>query len=187
MNRVKQVIFGLAILIVVAGVLVVAYFVFLGNSSVSGTVAPKKAASERPETHKNLTLKANYFNLEYPDTYLTQTTQVRDKQALEQFLLTANTFYDKQMAITIRQLPSTDISDDGSYKLRISKPDKYKQQAMQSAAGPAQVFVNQESDEQTIFIQKGKLLATIALTSDGADDDLSNEVKGLLAGFRWTQ
>jgi hypothetical protein len=185
----RRVVTGLAVMVVTAGALVIGYFALLGTSSVKGEV---KAPTPTPTTthttvQKPQTLKANYFSLQYASTYMSQSSQNRDRQALEQFLLTANTFYDKEMAITIRNLPSGNVQDDASFKLRQVHSDEYQDTVVTTAVGPVHVMVKQAGGEQVAFVPKGGVLATIALTTTGPDDNLASEMKALLASFQWSR
>ncbi len=187
----KRVVFGVAAFVAVLGVLVMAYFIFLGSSSVQGKVKPVEvrentAIKSQP---KNLALRGQHFSMSYASTYASQDTSVRTTSALESYSYVASTVYDKRMAVAIQKLPSGGLLEESSYKMRTIYPDKYAERKIKIGDGSEAKVMTKKTDgsnfEAVIFVENKNLLATIALVVTGGNDDLNKEIDAIAKSFKW--
>jgi hypothetical protein len=182
----KRAVLIIASLVVILALLVMAYFVFLSNSSSTGVVsAPKPETNRLERKNTKLDLRGKYFQIKYPSAYATQNTNFNTNTAsiVEQYNFIANTIYDKRMAIVIQRNPEK-LIENPSYKMRTLYPDKYHQRQLTVDGNQATVFGNIETGEQGLFMQKGELQASIVLVAQG-QEQLEKEMNEIAASFRW--
>ncbi|HEX7259456.1 MAG TPA: hypothetical protein VF272_00820 [Candidatus Saccharimonadia bacterium] len=192
-SYIKRIIFGIAVFVVVVGLLVMAYFIFLGNSSVKGEVktVPIRENTDLSSRSKQLSLKGQYFSMNYAPVYATQDTQVRTNNVFESFSYVASTVYDKRMAVAIQKQPTGGIMEESSYKMRTIYTDKYTERKTKTGDGLSAIVMTKKTDgtnkESVLFISNNSLLATIALVVTGGDDDLEKEIDKIAASFKWNK
>ncbi len=189
---VRRIVFGIALVTAVVGVLVVLYFVFLGNSSVKGQVKSiplRQTTDLRDRTSNFLTLKAQRFSLQYSSKYGSQDTSVHTTNTLEAYQYVASTIYDKRMAVAAQPLKAGGLEEESSYKMRKIYADKYAERSAVIADGTKAIVMTKRADtpekEAVLFVTKGDLLVTVALVVTGGDDDLGKEIDAIAKSFQW--
>ena len=126
----------------------------------------------------------SYMTFSYPSTYRVHKLDAKDTD-LELFMLTADTNYDKRLAVSVSKLTAGGLNDNSAYLLRQSQPDTYASHKVSVDGSPALVWAKKDGLEQTVFISHGDKVATLAFTTTGNLDDLQPQVDALLQTFRW--
>lgn len=164
-------------------VLGIAYVVFLNYTSDEGSITTQYTSDQNQPKYQ--TLNGQKVTLQYNKQYAVRVLQPQSSNDVENYMLIADTVYDKRLAVSISQLPTGKLTDNSSYNLRFVHPELYTEHTEAVTAGSAMVFVNNQGGEQTAFIMHRGLVATLAFTTTGAEDQLTPEVNQLLASFRW--
>lgn len=174
--------------IIIAAVVLIAGAVvfFWAGSSNQGTVyetAPRAASSE-PAT--NL-FDGTYIAFEYSSRYDVERLPAGGDD-LELYRLSANTNFDKRLAVAVSRLPGGQLQQNSAYVLRSTATSDYASQEVTLADGSvATVFTKMDNLERTAFIKKGERVAVLAFTTTGNLDNLEPEVDAVLQTFRWKQ
>jgi hypothetical protein len=155
-----------SIIVALTAVALVLYFVFLGGSSVKGKVTAPHPDSNSQTLSQQLTLKGQYFSMQYPHEFVNNSTQHPQVGPLEQYVLTSSAFEGKQMAIAITKDPG-DLHENSGYNYRAAYSSLYTPKTMKIVGGSATIMTKNDGSEQTAFIQNGTYLATIAITYTG--------------------
>lgn len=125
-----------------------------------------------------------YISFTHLGTYGEHQINAQDLD-MELAMLTANTTYDKRLAVSVSRLSDGTLSSNSAYSLRSSQTGTYTSRQVATPGGTASVWVKNDNQEQTAFIQRNNTVATLAFTTTGNADDLNPEVAAVLASFRW--
>lgn len=181
MNRLQQrrfVWFGVG-LVILFGLL------FYANSANKGRIVTADARP-RTVTPANKTYTGKYMSFVYPGTYRTEARPAQGVD-LEVAMLSADTNYDKRLAVSVSDLPGGLLDNNSAYKLRSTYTNLYASRALNTPGGAATVWVKRDNSEQTAFIQKGNRVAVLSFTTANTSEDLTAEVNALLGSFKWSQ
>lgn len=161
------------------------------QGTAQGTVqtAVEKTAQTSAPNITYVQLKGQTFTLEYPSTYKQAVLGSKDSYSgLDAFLLVARaTGTSDHIAVSV-QRQNGGLSSNSSYRLRKQSPQQYAE-TLRSVAGATAHLMTKTQDgyEQTVFLAKGDLLATVSLTSSNADPGLHGTVMDrLLSSFHWS-
>ncbi len=106
---------------------------------------------------------------------------------VEMYYLTANTNYEKHLAVDVSRLPGGSLDNYVSYTARDSRKDVYTKQDITVDGGPATEFVKNDTTERTVFVPHGDKVLTLSFVSASVLDDSQSEVNSLLSSFHWKQ
>ena len=173
----------IGILVVAAALM--AWFIYMLNSSAAGTIkkSPSQAAIETAK--KPGELKGERFQTKYPGGYATNSRAPKDKSALEQFQLLSSLPSVRQAAVTIKNLPEGGLNEEGNYKYRKTYAGEYQESNKQIGGQSVVVMTKGDGSEVTAFIVHGKYVGTVALTSSDQEGDLASDMNVFLTNWRW--
>ena len=177
-------------LVVLTGVLVVIYFIFLANTSTKGTVTLVKPSSGSQKPAGDLALKGTYIRFSYGSTYISQNTQVTVPNALEQHVLLSNGFEGKQIAVVVSRLVEGSLDEYASYKFRSVHPEDYTEKPLKVIGSTGAIMEKHDGSEVTAFVVKRDMITSISITANSASSnhaDLEPEMTKLLKSFSWVQ
>jgi hypothetical protein len=170
---------GLAVVIglVVAGVL----WASAGSQGQIVNAPPDKKVIHGP-AYQNY--DGPYMTFSYLSTYQNHKLDAKDPD-LDLAMLTADTNYDKRLAVSVSKLTGGGLDNNSAYLLRQSQPDTYTSSNISVNGSSAIVWIKKDGLERTVFIPHGDKVAMLAFTTTGNLDNLQPEVDALLASYRW--
>ena len=125
-----------------------------------------------------------YIYFSYSSTY----QAVRQPPAgtsLQMAMLSADTSYQKHLAVAVFPLDAGGLDGFSPYAVRKVQPALYKRADVPVKGGTAIVFSKADNSEITAIIPHADKLATLSFTTASSYDDLSTEVNALLKSFYW--
>ena len=171
---------GLAAVIVIS-------LIGLGAWSVSdnkGTIVSVKDDYKAKNGPKSLDLNGRYFTFKYSSMYQL-VKQDAGGISLENYYLTANTNYEKHLAVAVYSLRDTNLESFSPYNVRVVQPNLYKRTENVVAGNPVIMFTKSDGSEQTVFVTRQDKVASLSFTTTGTYDDLASEVAAILQTFSW--
>lgn len=133
---------------------------------------------------KILDLNGRYINFKYGSMYQS-VKQDAGGISLENYYLTANTNYEKHMAVAVYSLQDDNLESLSPYRGRLIQPELYKHSSSVVAGNPVIIFSKNDGSEQTVFITRADKVASLSFTTTGSYDDLTSEVAAILQTFSW--
>lgn len=103
----------------------------------------------------------------------------------EDYMLTANTDYDKRLAEEVSPMPSGGMANFSDYTYRRVTPQLYTGRSITVDGQAASEWIKNDGSEVTVFIPEKDYVVTLAFTTDSAEDQLQPEVSALLQTFQW--
>lgn len=187
MKKRHRVVIIAAWIVMIIAVVAVALFIFLANSSVKGTVHVGKApaSDSAPQTHKDLTLKGQYIRFKYSDTYISQDSQQTVPGAIEQHVLLSSGFEGRQMSVVVSRPIEPELGEYSPYKYRLVHPELYSEKPLKIVGSTGSIMVKLDGTEQTVFIVRGEMIATISVTATSAKANLDTDVQKVVSSFSW--
>lgn len=179
-SRARYILLG-AGLVVVGLVVASVLWASAGSQGQIVDVAPDKKVVHGPAFQN---YSGTYMTFSYPSMYKIHQLAAKDA-LLENAMLTADTNYDKRLAVSVSKQTDGGLGNNGAYLLRQSQPDTYTSSHIGVNGSPAIVWIKKDGLEQTVFIPHGDKVAMLAFTTTGNLDNLQPEVTALLASFRW--
>ena len=151
-----------------------------GNQATIVNTPVKKAATPV----KDQLYDGKYVRFNYKGIY--QVSRSKDiGNDLELATLTANTNFEKYLAVEVSLLPASQLENNSGYNLRKNTPDTYKSRTQSVDRGTAIIYTKGVS-EQTAFIQYGDKVVVLAFTTTPNNfDNLEPEIDALLKSFHW--
>lgn len=179
-NRKRNII--LAVLLGVTGILVaVGVSVAMSGNPGEITEAPVRKVTQPA---KDQLYDGKHIQFTYKGMYHVSRPN-NTGEDLELATLTANTNYEKHLAVAVSPLPGSKLENNSSYNLRKNTPETYKSRIVTIDGGMAIIYVK-DTSEQTAFIQQGDKVVVLAFTTTPSNfDDLQSEVDALLKTFHW--
>jgi hypothetical protein len=166
---------------------VVASSIGFGAWAVSdnkGTVVSVKDDYRGASGPKILDLSGRYINFKYTNVYQSVKQDVGGI-SLESYSLTANTNYEKHLAVAVYSLQDNALESLSPYNVRLVQPSLYKRSEAVVAGNPVIMFAKSDGSEQTVFLTRGDKVASLSFTTTGTYDDLTHEVDTILQTFSW--
>lgn len=176
--------------VVAAAVIGIILFVYFANSSVKGTVhVSAPTANQSREPRKELTLAGQYIRFKYSDDYISQNSRATVPGAIEEHVLLSSGFAGKQIAAIVSRPIEPDLAEYSAYKYRFVHPELYAEKPFTVSGSTASIMTKTDGTEETIFIARKGLIATISitLTSPPSQGSLDAEVQKLAKSFIWLQ
>lgn len=164
---------------------IVAIGFFLASADNKGVIvdAPVNSDKHGP-TIKDFSGKFIFFR--YSGIYDPKNSTLGDTD-LEASVLTANTNYDKHIAVAVSRPQGGQLDYFSPYIARKTRTDLYQRQDLTVAGASAVLFIKQDNTERTVFIPHDGMIATLSFVSGGTYDDLQSEINQLLTTFSWKQ
>ncbi len=148
------------------------------------TPAKKTLAQSQAQAQTSQTYDGSYMTFRYSGQYQAHSRAAKDMD-LELSMLTADTNYDKRLAVSVSNLPGGSLDNNSAYLLRKSQPFIYSSRQVSVDGGTAVVWTKTDGLEQTVLIPHGDKVAVLAFSTVGTVDDLQSEVDTLLTTFQW--
>jgi hypothetical protein len=170
--------------ILVALIAVAAYF--WSTKSNQGTIAYAASPGQQARISYKV-LNGKYISFIYNGEYAVINMQPSGDNDLETYLLSADTSYQKQLAVDISTLPGGNLNNNSSYNFRKTSPYLYTSQNITVDGSPAVEWLKNDGSEITVQIPNGGKLATLSFTTGSPTDQLQPEVNALMQSFSWKQ
>ena len=164
--------------------LVIGGFVVWASSSNNGTIeqaAPGKAAVRGPSI---LNYQSPYINFSYSSVYQVG-HNAEAGVSIEASMLSADTNYQKHLAVTVNRLDATGLDGFSSYVVRKIQPTLYVRTDTTVDGNPATIFTKSDGREVTVYLTHAKLMTTLSWSTDSASDNLTAEARAVLSSFHW--
>jgi hypothetical protein len=180
LNKRAYIIMGLAAVVIASSIGYGAWAV----SANKGTVVSVKDDYKVGNGPKTLDLNGRFITFKYSSMYQS-VKQDAGGISLENYYLTANTNYDKHLAVAVYSLRDTNLESFSPYNVRLVQPDLYKRAETVVAGNSVIIFTKSDGSEQTVFVTRGDKVASLSFTTTGTYDDLASEVAAILQTFSW--
>ena len=148
-----------------------------------GRIVPATTTQTRASS-ADKQLDARYFQLKYAYYYQADSRAQPAELRAEQYIFHAPGRTGKQLATAVEVLPTAILADNGSYKMRRSATDSYKELDRKIGDKHYTVMAKADGTEVVAFLPRDQQVLTIALVS-GMSDDLLSELDQILATFSW--
>lgn len=172
------------VLAAVALIVAVGLGVSLSGSSQGSITNPP--APKAPAAITQVKASGKYISFSYPSDFGASPTQKASGAELETFayIKRPSPFYF--LNITVSNLPSGNLADDGSYNSRLVQPERYSATTTLIKGQAVKVF----SDTSSAYAKAAWLVhdnkdVSVALSTDSADDGLDQILKNVLASVAW--
>lgn len=128
------------------------------------------------------------ISFSYPSTLHLAKADALSSGDVEKFALVSTQEPPWNISIQIRKLPSGQLTDDGSYNLRKTHPELYKEQ--QLTLGQQKVVIMSEQNAgyaKVAFLVHGGLVAEIAISNSSSLNNtmLDQAVNSLISSWQW--
>ncbi len=177
-----KILLGIA-LVVVIGIII---FIRLINGSANGTISQTKTPATTPIS--NLTADGKTFSFSYPNSFHQIPADSLSAQDIEKFSLLSPQTSPWHIDIQIRKLPSGNITDDSSYKLRKLNPQQYAEQVVTINGNDMYVLTDITGGyNKIVFTVDTGRIASIAVTSNSATDSnqLDLALNQVIKTWKW--
>ncbi len=125
-----------------------------------------------------------YMSFTYPSVYFVSRQAAHDDD-LELAMLTADTTYQKQLAVAVSKLEANNLENSSAHKLRASQPDQYTKSTITVDGGTAEQWKRHDGTKITVLIPHNSMVASLSFTAIGGLDDLQPEVTKVLTSYHW--
>jgi hypothetical protein len=132
------------------------------------------------------TLHGIYMTINYSGSYNAQRLAAKDND-LELYMLTANTNYDKRIAVSVSKLQEGNLVTNSAYNLRKTHTELYSNRTKPVDGGTASIWTKTDGSEETVFIPKGTRVAVLSFTTNSSLNELQTEVDKVLNTFKWKE
>ena len=180
-SRKKSLLTGFVALIILAGGLAISWATATNKGIVINATATNP--SHAPAIAM---LDGTYISLKYKDIYKIK-VQAPSPADLESYYLTANSNYEKHLAVIVHSLDTSGIRGFTGFTSRDSQPDLYDKKSITVASEPATEFIKKDLTERTIFISRANRVAVLSFVSTSQYDDLEGEITAIVNSFSWKQ
>ena len=145
--------------------------------------APEKVPVHAPAI---VVLNGDYIDFKYSDSYKLETMPANASD-VESYYLTANTNYEKHLAVAVHRLDAAGLNGFTGYTSRNARTDVYDKQEIIVGQEPALEFTKKDLTEKTIFIPHGNDVALFSFVTTSRFDDIDTEITAILNSFMWKQ
>lgn len=170
-------------LVVVLSIAVAAW----ASASNNGQILPlatRTSAQTPAQTQAYRTYNGSYMTFRYSGRYQPHNLVAKDMD-LELSMLSADTNYEKRLAVAVSNLAGGSLDNNSANLLRKSQPFSYSSRQVSVDGAAAVVWTKADGLEQTVLIPHGDKVAVLSFSTVGTVDDLGVEVDTLLTTFRW--
>ena len=106
-------------------------------------------------------------------------------QEIEAYYLTADTNYEKHLAVSVVKLGPGALLGETSYTSRKLRTDLYSERDLTINGAIVIRYVKNDNTEQTAYVVNGNNLAVFSFTSNSQYDDVQAESIALLSSLTW--
>lgn len=173
---------------VVLGLGIVAILKFVDAPSegvVIETTLEQKRVAAVPTPDKPNLLAGLEIELKYPPEFDTVGRVKNDPNASEQYNIGSSADYSRQISVSVRLLPSGNLDDESSYRLRQIKKSEYDPSSMKINSESVAVMTRADHTEQTMFWVHGTKEVVVSITSNNPKDDVKTFMKVVTDSIRW--
>jgi hypothetical protein len=162
---------------------ILAVIIFWATSGNKGQVVntPDETRQHGP-TIKDFSGKYVFFR--YDGMYSSKKSALGDND-LEAYVLTANTNYEKHLAVNVSRPIGGLLDNYSPYIARKTRADLYQRKDFILAGEPAVLFVKNDLTERTVLTTHNGMVATLSFVSQGSSEELQPEIDQLLTTFSW--
>jgi hypothetical protein len=173
-------------LVVVVALVTGAGLAWWASAPKKGRITSTPSQRNQSEGYSVKELDGRYISLSYSGRYVASSEPPRDGY-VELHMLRASTTYNKQIAVSVAELPGGNADSNGQYLHRKKRTDLYQNRKVAVGDRMVDVWVKKDGSEQTAMMPKGELLATLSFTTANQNDNLTAEVDEILKSLRWKQ
>ncbi len=176
-----------ALIGITAGAILAGYVARTLAGSASGTVVTKHTASTSTPKHSSYyELDGDYLSFTYPDTFIARPNQEQGGATLQRNILYSNGAGILTLTVTVTSLPSGQLDDDPSYRMRTLHPETYALTPQTVQSEHVVIAKGIGSFEEVAFWPHAGKLATIALSGSTASVTATEAVYShLLQSVTW--
>lgn len=145
------------------------------------TEAPNSEVKHGPSFQ---TYESQYMKFQYNSTYRVQKIKNASDQELEVAVLTADTSFQKHLAVRVLKLTNGSLDSNGSYYSRLAQKNLYKSEDVLVDNKQAVIFTKNDRSEISVFIKQGVISTSLSFTTDSIYDELRSEVDALLLSYQ---
>jgi hypothetical protein len=171
--------------LVFAGILI--FIRLMDSPSQSVIKNPGLAPSIAPTPTPLAAVTGKHAAFNYPTSLKTIASESLATNDLEKFSFSKGSNNESiHLEINIRTLPSGNLTDDSSYKMRQIYSDQYQLDEMKINNQTFYVMTdNQATFSKAVFTTHSGLEATIALTANNNDQSIQNILDTVINSWRW--
>jgi len=127
-----------------------------------------------------------YIKFSYQDNYRTVPSAKLVDPQLETFDFVTKHSPFRELALSVSQLPSGNLKDDGSYNMRSRNPDRYSLEMLEINGRSVPVFTDkQEPYSKAAFISHNAMLLSVALSGQGDSERMQAEQMDIIKSVEW--
>lgn len=162
------------------------------NSPSSGNIINPTNNTDASKTRQKALTKVevsgNYINFEYLDSFRALPAEKPVASQLETFKFVTKSAPFWELSLSVRQLPSGKLTDDGSYNLRATNTETFKKEQLLINDDWVTVFSDTRSEFSKVgFIEHKNMLLSVALTGTGDALKMQKMLKDILSSIKWKQ
>ncbi|HVQ43384.1 MAG TPA: hypothetical protein VMT30_00235 [Candidatus Saccharimonadia bacterium] len=155
------------------------------QAKVLGQVQTEAAPTATPADTN--VLAGLIISFTYPGMFDQVSQSKSDAQVLEQYTIGSKTNYRHRVAVEVRPLPSGQLADDASWRVREIHAADYRASAEVVGGETVKFMTKTDGHEQTLFWPHGGKNLTISITSTDPHDDISAIMALIKGSLRWKQ
>lgn len=176
---------GILLVIIGAGLAVYGSLSSPVNGSVNSPAPATKSTTAPTLAHA----QGSYASFSYPSTYSKAAASPPAGTMVEAFALAnRGAVPPADIDVSILQLPSGQLADDGSYHYRQVDPSKYRPETWTIAGASVPIMDDTSGGYAKVaFLVHGQLVAEISVscTSSADSTTLDNDLKIVITNFKW--
>jgi len=177
----KAVVLGVLILLAGLGV-----FLHGLSGSSHGSINSPQFTTKKPAPVTYLKVSGKYLSFNYPSDFGVSPAEKPSGNELEVFsyIKRPSPFYF--LTIVVSELPSGNLSDDGSYSSRLSQPDRYQKSSRLINGQLIYVFSDKTSVyAKAAWLAHGNKDVSVALSANAATASLDQTLSTVLQSITW--
>ena len=142
-------------------------------------------ASIQPTPQPPQQLAGLYVRMSYPATFDQLARITTDSLALEQYNMGSQKDYRQAITVHVAPLPTGDMMEDSSYRIRADDPATYKSTPITSVDKTV-LMTKLDKSEQTLFVYHAAKLLTVSATSTSTKTPASEIMAVIQPSIAWT-
>lgn len=145
----------------------------------------KPAVTAQPQLIKVTGKKVSFS---YQDSFKPVATNKLTVGEIEKFTYSKLSLPNANLSITVRSLPSEQLADEGTYKLRQSQPEAYTQSTVTTGSTTFTVMSAKNNGFQKVayVVHNGQVvIISLSSSTDPSDKTLNDALQATLDSWQW--